>query len=51
MVGEPMQPSCHTILETMSVDAMSISVLYIQQSSTTKNIQLVTLPKYSTPKT
>ena len=32
----------------MSADATSISVLCIQQSSTTKNIQLVTLPKYST---
>ena len=50
MVREPMQPNCYTILKTMSVGAMSISVLCIQQSSTTKNIQLVTLPKYSTPK-
>ena len=34
------QPNCYTIFKTMSVDAMSISVLYIQQSSTTKNIQI-----------
>ena len=45
-----MQPNCYTILKTMSVDAMSISVLCIQQSSTTTNIQSVTLQKYSTPK-
>ena len=45
-----MQPNCYTILKTMSVEATSIFVLCIQQSSTTKNIQLVTLPKYSTPK-
>ena len=50
MVGEPMQQNCNTILKTMSVDVTSISVLCIQQSSTTKNIQLVTLPKYSTLK-
>ena len=47
---EPMQPNCYTVLKTMSVGAMSISVLYIQQSSTIESIQLVTLPKYSAPK-
>ena len=45
-----MQPNCYTILKTTSVDATSISVLYIQQSSTTKNIQLVTLPTFNPKK-
>ena len=47
--GQTQRNSC-TILKKMSVDATWIFALYIQQSSTIKNIQLVTLPKYSTPK-
>ena len=47
--GQMQRNSC-TILKKMSVDATWIFALYIQQSSTIKNIQLVTLPKYSTPK-
>ena len=45
-----MQPNCYATSKKTSVADTSISVLCIQQSSTTKNIQLVTLPKYSIPK-
>ena len=37
-------------LKTMSVDATLTFAVSIQPFKTTKNIQLVTLPKYSTPK-
>ena len=50
MVGEPMQPnSCTTSKKTSVVVTLTFAVS-IQQYSTTKNIQLVTLPKYSTLK-
>ena len=45
-----MQPNCYTILKTTSVDATLTFAVSIQPFNTTKNIQLVTLPKYSTPK-
>ena len=44
------QPNSYTISKKTNVAGTLISVLSIPLFSTTKNIQLVTLPKYLTPK-
>ena len=50
MVGEPMQPNSCTTSKKTSVAVTLTFALCIPLFSTTKNIQLVTLPKYLIPK-